>query len=65
MNTFGQAGFRMHGRKMQKSSEIMQDTQNIMNLVESLPRRLWAGIDGKSNNFAFQGQNLVYLRNIT
>ncbi len=30
----------MHGTKMQKGSEIMQDIQNIKNLVESLERRL-------------------------
>jgi hypothetical protein len=40
---------RMHGTKMQKGSEIMQDIQNIKNLVESLLKRLWTVIDGRSN----------------
>ncbi len=34
----------------------MQETQNIKNMIESLPRRLWAGIDGESNNVAFQAK---------
>jgi hypothetical protein len=53
MNTFGRAGLECTTQKMQKGSEIMQDIQNIKNLVESLPRRLWAGIDGERNNDAF------------